>query len=193
VTRGVPNRLAAMPGKGARVTCASAVAACALLLAACGGEDEGTIPKEQGATLLAQLDAIESSVEAGDCDAAQATADEFAATVNALPGEVPQDVRGALIEASANLEELAADPAECKEPEVGPTDTETTTSSTTETTTSSTTSSTTDETTTDEETAPPDDPGGGPPADTPGNSNPGGGSSDDFEGGSSSGGIGADE
>ena len=193
MTGKVPNRLAAMPGKGARATCASAVAACALLLAACGGEDEGTIPQEQGATLLAQLDALESSVETGDCDAAEATADEFAANVNALPGEVPQDVRGALIKASANLEELAADPTQCKEPELGPTDTETTTPTTTESTTSSTTSSTTEDTTTDEEPAPPEDPGGGPPADTPGNSDPGGGSGDDFEGGGSSGGIGADE
>ena len=179
-----------MPGTRARIACAAAVAACAVALAACGGGDEGTIPRDQGETLLAQLDAIQQSTENLQCDAAQATADEFVATVNALPDEVDKDVRAKLLQAAQNLEELAADPTQCREPDTGTTDVETTTEETTTEPTTSTTS-TTEETTTDEETTGEPSTGGEPPADTPGNGNPGGGSGEDFEGGGSSGGIGA--
>ena len=187
-----PNRLARMPGTRARSTCAAAIAACALTLAACGGDDEGTIPREQGETLLAQLAEVERSVDTRNCDAARATADEFVATVSGLPAEVGQDVKAKLLEAGKQLEELAADPTQCEEPDTGTTDTGTTSTTSTTETTSTTDDTTTDETTTHETTEPPSDPGG-PPEDTPGNGDPGGpgDSDDDFEGGGSSGGIGA--
>lgn len=191
MTRGTPNTLAAMPGKGARLFCAAAATTCALLLAACGDDGDGTIPPEDGEKLIAQLQEIEDRAAAAECDAAQATASEFAATVDGLPQSVDAEVLRALDAASAQLETLANDPDQCREPETGTTDT-TTDTSTNEATTSSTTS-TTDETTDEEdeheeETTSDEETGSGPPADTPGEGEPGG---DDFEGGGSSGGIGA--
>ena len=179
-----PNRLAAMPVK--RAIRALAALACALTIAACGGEDEGTIPDEQGQQLLSQLGAIQDAVDV-DCAAARASAVEFASSVDKLPEEVDTEVRKALSEGSQRLVALTEDPEQCKEPDIGTTDVETTTEPTTTTTSTTSSTTTTEETTTEEE--PPTDSGGGPPEDTPGNGNPGGGN---FEGGSdgSSGGIG---
>lgn len=195
MTLRTPNTLAAMPGKGARPICAAAAMACAFLLTACGGDDEGTIPPDAGQTLIAQLQEIEDEVNQANCDAAQVTASEFAATVDSLPQSVDPEVRRALDDASAQLETLTNDPDQCLEPEIGTTDTATSTTATEETTSPTTT--TTEETTTgeDEETDEHEETGGGPPADTPGQGDPGGGSGsgNDFEGGGSSGGIGTED
>lgn len=170
-----------MPGIRARTTCALALAACALALGACGNDDEGTIPREQGEVLLAQLAAVEDAVDNGLCDAARSSAVEFAAAVSELPEDVDADVRAALVEASANLAELADDPSQCTPADTGTTDV---VEPTTTPTTSSTTSSTTEETTTEEhEEEPEDRPGKGPPETPPGH---------DDSGDGSSGGIGTD-
>ena len=174
-----PSRLGSMPG--IRVTLA--VVACSVGMAACGGEDEaGPIPREQGDSLLAQLDQIESAAKEGLCEEAQATALSFAQDVNELPPEVDGDLRQALVSASANLEELSTE--QC-EPVIGPSGE---TGTVPPTTTSTTTTETTTDTTT-EEPATDDKPGNGPPEDTPGQGDPGGGSSG---GDDSSGGIGSD-
>ena len=176
-----------MPGIRARTTCALAVAACALAFGACGNDEEGTIPREEGELLLAQLAAIEDAVDNRLCDAARSSAVEFAATVGELPEDVDPEVRAALVEASANLANLADDPTQCTPVDTGTTDVA---EPTTTSTTSSTTSSTTEETTTEEhEDEPEDKPGHGPPDTPPGQDYSGGGGDSD-EG--SSGGIGTD-
>ena len=177
-----------MPGIRARTTCALAVAACVFAFGACGNDDESTIPREEGEVLLAQLAAIEDAVGNGLCEAARSSAVEFATAVSELPEEVDPEVRAALVEASANLAELADDPTQCKSADTGTTDVvEPTTPPTTSTTT---TSSTTEETTTEEpeEEEPEDKPGNGPPDTPPGHDDSGDGGSD----GGSSGGIGTD-
>jgi len=179
-----------MPGIRA-ITGALAVAACAAALAACGGDDEaGSIPEDQGNQLLGLLDQIDSLVEEGRCDEAQAAAVEFGGQVNQLPSAVDGELRNALVEASARLETLTED--QCDEPEIGPSDdAEVVPTEPEPTDTTTTTTDTTEE--------PPDDDddgqgGNGPPADTPGNGNPGGGNSGGGGGGGddSSGGIGSD-
>jgi hypothetical protein len=186
--RGPVTRLGSMPGIRATLG-ALAVVACAAGLAACGGDEEGgPIPQDAGETLIAQLDEIESAVQAGDCTLAQTTALDFAQGVNDLPTEVSGELRTRLVEASANLEELSQ--TQCQEPATGPTGETgvvppTTTTSTTETTT------TTDTTT--EEPSPDENNGNGPPIEPPGGGNPGGNSGGGSgEGDDSSGGIGSD-
>ena len=164
-------------------------------MSACGGDDEGTIPPDAGQRLLDQLAQVEGAVDAGDCDRAQEAAVTFATGVSDLPPEVDGDVRDGLVDASAQLEELSADPQQCIETgatgETGTVPPPATTDATTETTT-------TDDTTTE---PPPDDgPQDGPPDEPPGggNGDPGGGNGNggggDGSGGDddSSGGIGSD-
>lgn len=179
-----PNRLAPMPGF--RAYRALAAAACALFLAACGGE-EGTIPQDPGEKLLAQLQAIDEAVNNGQCEAAVATAVEFAETVNNLPEDVDPEVREGLVDASLNLRTLTDDPEQCREPDAGTTDAS---APVPETTSETETEPTTTETTTEEEEPPPadDGQGNGPPPETPGAGTPGAGSDD----GGSSGGIGSE-
>jgi hypothetical protein len=186
------SRLASMPGIRASSS-ALAVAACAVALTACGGDDEGgSIPQDAGEQLINQLDDIETLVQAGDCDTAQQVAASFADGVDQLPDEVGGELRDRLVEASGNLESLTTD--QCTPPtgatgETGEVPPETTDEPTT-------TDETTEPTTTDEEEEPPpeEDDGGGPPADTPGNSDPGSGNEGggNIGGNEGSGGIGSD-
>jgi len=108
----VAARLAPMPGIRA-ILSALVAATCALALAACGADEEGPIPQEDGELLLTQLEQIEDEVQAMDCEAARATAAEFAQTVDQLPSEVDGALRQGLVEASANLEALSEDPEQC--------------------------------------------------------------------------------
>ena len=116
------TRLACMPGIRSKTASALAAAALAAGIAACGGDDDGTIPRDQGERLLAQLDEIESAVDNGQCDVAQAVADSFAQDVDRLPEAVNGEVRGGLEEAGANLRDLADDPDQCEEPDISTTD-----------------------------------------------------------------------
>jgi hypothetical protein len=184
------TRLGSMPGIRATFG-ALAVVACAAGLAACGGDEEGgPIPQATGETLIAQLDQIESAVQAGECDAAQTTALAFAQGVNDLPTEVSGELRTRLVEASANLEELI--PTQCEAPATGATGETGTVPTTTDTSTTSTTETTTTNTTT-EEPPPDENNGNGPPIEPPGGGNAGGNSGGGSgEGDDSSGGIGSD-
>ncbi len=103
---------------------AMAVFACVIALAACGsgGDDvESTIPQDAGAEILAQLDQIEAEVEAGECEAAQATADELNTRIESLPeDDVSGELRETLLTASGRLQEQTRDPEQCEEPELPP-------------------------------------------------------------------------
>lgn len=105
-------RLAPMPGIRA-ILSALVAATCAIAFVACGSDEEGAIPKPDGELLLTQLERIDDAVQNGECDAARATAAEFAETVDQLPEEVDGELRQGLVEASANLEQLTQDPEQC--------------------------------------------------------------------------------
>ncbi len=128
----------------------------ALALAGCGLGNDGTIPESNADDLLADLQAIQDSVEDNNCGLAQDQAQEFTAGVDALPSSVDEEVRSGLTEAAAQLTELASDDSQCDPPpeegatgeaEVVPEDTATQT--TTEATTT-TTAEPVEETTTEE-------------------------------------------
>jgi len=104
-------------GKRARLGAAAAFA-CVFTLAACGGEsDEGTIPQDEGSTILEQLEQLEEQVNNGECDEAEATAMSVSEAIAALPDDVDGELRQTLITASSQLVEQTRDPQQCEEPE----------------------------------------------------------------------------
>lgn len=116
------HTLARVLGKRARLGAMSATA-CALVFAACGDSDEPepSIPQPAGDAIVAALDRVEERVEAGQCDAAQGTAQNIRDAIAALPAGVPEDLKQALIQGSDNLIEQTQDqcePTEPPEPEV---------------------------------------------------------------------------
>ena len=180
-----------MPGQK-RLAGALAVAAAAVAISACGSSDDSkTIPPQNAAQLNEALSAVQSAIDDRQCGKAQQQAQNFVEAVNELPETVGTDDKETLRAAGEHLEDLAADPNQCKPEPFGTTDTPTTTSSTTSSvvpTTTTTTSSTTTTTSSTEDTEPaPDtggDEGGGPPTDT------GGGPPTDTGGGGETGGVG---
>ena len=185
------SRLARMPGIRAIASALAAVCAVAGL-AACGSDDEGTIPQENGQLMLAQLEDVEQAVDAQDCDTARSAAVGFTDQVDALPSEVDSEVRDALVEAGNQLVALTQDPEQCTPVDTGASDDATQTEQ--PETEIPEEQEVPEEDTTDEETPPPDEGGDG----NSGNGNQGsggnGGQSDGFEGGgdSSGGGIGSE-
>ncbi len=107
------HRLACMTGFRSMAGALS-VLACSVALTSCGGSgDDITIPRDQGDSLLSQLNTISTAVGAGDCDTALSAARSFSQTISNLdPETVGDDVRGALLDASQNLVELAEDQCE---------------------------------------------------------------------------------
>jgi hypothetical protein len=102
---------------------AVAAFACALAIAACGENgsgQEGTIPQNAGDNIVAQLDTLKGQVEAGECDAAQETADLIEEAISNLPNDVDGELRETLQTASGNLQTQARDPEQCEEPEAPP-------------------------------------------------------------------------
>jgi hypothetical protein len=130
----------------------------ALTLAGCGG-DSGTIPPQDANTLLNELKAVRSDVEAGNCDTAQQHAQELIGAVAQLPNDVDPDVASELTKAADHLDQLAA--TQCTGTTglggVQPSTSTTTTVAPTETSTTET-STTTQEQTSDQ---PPTEPQGG--------------------------------
>jgi hypothetical protein len=184
-----------MPGQK-RLAGALAVAAVAVAISACGSSDSKTIPPANAEQLNSALTAVETAIDNGECGKAQQEAQSFVDAVNELPETVGAEDKETLRNAGANLEELAADPNQCKPPpSTGTTDLgDVSTSSTTVApTTTDTETSTTSSTTTTEpqpETGgdeadqggppsgtggPPTGTGGGPPSGTGGGGETGGG------------------
>jgi hypothetical protein len=151
--------------------------AAATLLAGCGGDD-GTIPADRADQLTARLTEVENGVAAGQCEGARASADLFVTQVDQLPAEVDDEVKDALRQGGARLQELATE--QCEEPDTGATGESgfvPEEEPTEEPPVEPTEEQTTGEETTDEQTQPPDegqggdDQGGG----TDGGGNQGGG------------------
>ncbi|HEY8467053.1 MAG TPA: hypothetical protein VIL04_09640 [Solirubrobacterales bacterium] len=107
---------------GLRSVIAALICGCLMVApAACGpsGDDESTIPAEEGRALLERLDAIEAAVNEGSCDTARTEAESLFQDIETLPEEVSEDDREALRRAARNLVELTRE--QCDEPETGPT------------------------------------------------------------------------
>ena len=148
--RGADTRLAAMPG--IRASLAPIAVSLVAALGACGEDTEGTIPADAGEQMIAQLDAIEERVQAGECESATGAAQDLVQQVQALPAEeVDAEVRNALLKAGDTLVAQTQDPDQCREEEPDTT-TSTTESSTSTTEPTSTTESTTEDTTTEKST-----------------------------------------
>jgi hypothetical protein len=144
-------------------------AVCATTLAACGGDDEGTIPPESASVMLAALDEAQAALEANECETIASAASEVSDQAAGLPSETDPEVRQAVIDGAEQLFRLARSPDKCetatrpegqeKEP-----DTDETTTAPPTTTTQETTTTTEETTTTTEEEPPPEQPGNeGPP------------------------------
>jgi hypothetical protein len=190
------SSIAAMPGIWKN--CALAAIA-TLAFAGCGGDD-GTIPQGAGDDMLNQLDGLESSIAANQCEDAAEYASNFTDAVEGLPGEVEREVRDALEQVAAQMNRLV--PSQCAIGDSGaagvePTETEEPATDAPETTVDPelTTPLPDDEATVEpeepvEETAPPSDSGqGGGPSGNPGSSGQGTPSGQAGEVPSSSGGI----
>ncbi len=125
-------------------------AACSVLVA-CGGSgsDAGLIPDQQAATMIDQLDTIQSSVSRGRCSGVDSQVASLQTQINDLSRRVDADLRARLQEGVDNLASIAPD--ECFQRRAGQqTQTETTT---TETVPTQTIETTTTETTTDRDGA----------------------------------------
>jgi hypothetical protein len=145
-------------------------AVCATTLAACGSDDEGTIPPESASVMLAALDEAQAAVEANECETIASAASEVSDEAAGLPSETDPEVRQAVIAGAEQLFRLARSPDKCETatgPEGKQQEPETTTEATTTaptTTTEETTTTTEETTTTTEEEPPPQQPGNeGPP------------------------------
>ena len=104
------TRLAAMRG---RTHISLLVCVSALTLAACGGDDGGTIPPDEADNLLSQLEAVQGYVDDGDCLHAEQQVAELINQVNALPSDVDPKVESELTKAADNLRGMTADPTQC--------------------------------------------------------------------------------
>ena len=130
-------------------------AVCAIVLAACGSDDEdGTIPPASAQALIQSLQDAQGEQSQGDCQGVADAAGNLLTQIDQLPDSVDPEVRQALVEGANNLRELGADETNCggtgPTGEEGPQTTDTTTSTPAPTTTETTT-----DTTTEEETKPP--------------------------------------
>jgi hypothetical protein len=108
------HRLAFVLGKRATLG-AMSTALCAAALAACGedtSEDEGSIPSQTGSSILSKLDEVETQVENGQCEEAEATAAQIQAAIAALGSNVKGELEETLVEASGNLVTLVRDDCE---------------------------------------------------------------------------------
>jgi hypothetical protein len=191
------NRLAAMPGQK-RLAGALAAVAVVMAISACGSSSSNsTIPQGNANELMADLNGVQSAVDARQCNLATQRARDFLDAVDKLPDTVTPDDKAKLLKAGQNLESQAQDPQQCK-PEAptgtsGLTGTHPTT--TNETTTSTPVVPTTTETTTTSTstTSTPPEPsgnGGGGETSGGGSSSTGGGGETGGGGGETSGGGG---
>ena len=110
------HRLGAVPGIRARLGVMCAIA-CATSIAACGGGDEetdGTIPQTTGDAIVMKLEEVRTQFDAGDCDAAEATAEQIQGAIAGLGSNVEGELEQALVQASGNLVKLTRE--DCEEP-----------------------------------------------------------------------------
>jgi cell division protein FtsN len=138
-------------------------AACAVLVA-CGGSgsSDDLIPDQQAATMVDQLDKIQSSVSRGRCSGVDNQVVDLQAQINDLSNKVDAGLRARLQEGVNNLADIAPDECFARRDrqqtttttETTPTQTQTVETTTTETTTTETTPTTPETVPTTPETVP---------------------------------------
>lgn len=79
-------------------------------LVACGGSDEGQVPRSDARELLRELDEVDRLVADENCTAAQDHAGEVQAKVEGLPASVDRELREALRAGANQLVDLTAPP-----------------------------------------------------------------------------------
>ena len=179
-----------------RLAVVLALAAAVAGATGCGSNEiNGQLTPDQASALIADLDAVQSAAEAGQCGSAASGADRFVLEVNNLPEEAGTELKKALRDAGTNLKTLAAcEPSGATGAAGGQTGTTSRDTSSTTSTPTTTTESTT--TTTTSEPEPPPSGGGNPHSggngnaggNGQGNGNPGNGNAG---GGGPSGGTGS--
>lgn len=83
------------------------VAAAALALVSCGGEDAKLLPGETAREITANLDTVQQLSAEGDCLGAESAAQQVGEQIEALEG-VDQKLKRALEDGAARLEEVIA-------------------------------------------------------------------------------------
>jgi len=115
------HRLAHVLGKRATLGAMSTIA-CAAALAACGESDdpEPSIPEPAGNAIVAALDKAQTAIEQGECDDAEAIAQNIRDAIGAHPPDVPDDIQQTLVRASDNLVAQTRDPDQCEQQDPEP-------------------------------------------------------------------------
>lgn len=148
--------IAAMP-RALTIACAIG-AACAAILAGCGGGDKSAgLPPREAEQLIAILDQVEANADVGSCAVAQTYASDLSDQIATLPQDVDPGLRQALEDAAARLDDLLGrSDGGCGTEQPEQTNTETSeTTEATETTETTETSETTQPTQTTETQPPP--------------------------------------
>ena len=73
---------------------------------------------------MAALDKAQTAVEDGQCDDAEAIAQNIRDAIGALPPDVPEDIQQTLVRASDNLVAQTRDPDQCEQADPEPEPTE---------------------------------------------------------------------
>ena len=108
------SRLARVLRTG-RIALALALAAGAMGLAACGDDEDGTIPPEAADALLSEVDTLQQNVEADQCSNAAASVLRLREQVDLLPKEVGEPTKDDLRDLIDNLQTLVSE--QCEETE----------------------------------------------------------------------------
>ena len=139
---------------------------CAVLVAACGGDDSKLIPQRDAQALKRYADRVGAAVDSQDCQTAAVEVQRAQDRIAELPASVDGGLRANLEQGFQNLAQRAA--RECQgTTTTTPTDTTTTETTPTDTTTTETTPTETTQTdTTTTETPPPTTTEQPPPTDT---------------------------
>ena len=116
MTQDAPITLARML-RPARTSLALVLCLAAGTLAACGSEDEGTIPQDNSDAMLATLDQVENAVEEGNCEIAANGVAQLNEQVNTLPKEAGVEVKDDLRRLVDNLDQQVNDPNQCEAPD----------------------------------------------------------------------------
>src|ERR687897_410886 len=88
-------------------------AVCAIVLAACGSDEEGTIPPASAQALIQSLQDARGERSQGDCQGVADAAGNLLTQIDELPDSVDPGVRQALVEGANNLRQLGEDETNC--------------------------------------------------------------------------------
>jgi hypothetical protein len=107
--------IAAMPMQLRPILLALILGAMTVLAAGCGDDGpDPSIPQDDATTLIAKIQEIEANVDNGSCLVAADRTDDLISDIEALPPDVNDDVKQALLNGANNLRLQLADPDKCE-------------------------------------------------------------------------------